>query len=374
MKLQSISYEEFKGDPKEWVLAEVEFGQINLIVGENSSGKTRLLNVLNGLAKLISGKRKDLYMSGTYDVSFDFDGQNYLYQLTISNKNITSEKLSIDGKQVLSRDETGEGKIFAQEMNKDIRFQTPTTELAAVYRRDSIQHPFLEKLYLWGNSAKHYLFGSDFGKGTLGLPNSTRKDLPNLDQNYLAGVFHQAFSEYGDSFKQSVLKDFREIGYSCSDIEVSAMDDFSAGNSPLLGLSVQEETLNSLTPQTRMSQGMFRALALAIQLNVCVYSESPATFFVDDIGEGLDFKRSVSTILLLIEKASKNDFQLFMTTNDRFIMNEIDLKFWSILKRTGSSVTVFNHKTSKDEFESFQYVGLSNFDFFSNEYYLSNKK
>lgn len=375
MKLLSISFEEFRDEPREWILSNAEFGQINLIVGKNSSGKTRLLNVMNGLAKLLSGERSQLYQCGKYNVSFDFDGENYIYSLDIEKFHVVREQLIIDGEEVLSRDENGEGIIKAMEIGKEMKFQTPTTELAAVYRRDSIQHPFLEKIYNWGKTTKHYLFGSEFGKNILGRPVASKSEgteISNnvIDPDYVIGIYERAFKEFGDDYKNAVLNDFKALGYSCTDIYVTNIGEFISNNQQFLGLVVQEEDLRTVTPQIQMSQGMFRALALVIQLNSNILEKTQITIFVDDIGEGLDYSRSTNTILMLIDKAEKNDFQLFMTTNDRFVMNAVDLKYWSILNRTGSLVNVFNKKNSPEKFEEFEYIGLSNFDFFSNEYFL----
>ena len=92
---------------------------------------------------------------------------------------------------------------------------------------------------------------------------------------------------------------------------------------------------------------------------------------LDDIGEGLDYSRASALVLMMIERASQHQFQLIMTTNDRFVMNGVDLEYWSILLREGSRVQVFNQKNSKKAFDEFEFVGLNNFDFFSSEYFLS---
>jgi ABC-type lipoprotein export system ATPase subunit len=44
---------------------------------------------------------------------------------------------------------------------------------------------------------------------------------------------------------------------------------------------------------------------------------------IDDIGEGLDYERSSNLIKLLLKKMKKESIQLIMSTNDRFVMNNI---------------------------------------------------
>jgi hypothetical protein len=75
---------------------------------------------------------------------------------------------------------------------------------------------------------------------------------------------------------------------------------------------------------------------------------------------------------LLIERAKTGKFQLIMTTNDRFIMNEVPLDYWSVAERTGKDVRLFNSSNSKESFENFKYAGLSNFEFFKNANFTGN--
>ena len=56
MLLKSISYAEQEGRDQEWVLEEMPLGKRNLIVGRNATGKTRALNVIGNVAKLICGE------------------------------------------------------------------------------------------------------------------------------------------------------------------------------------------------------------------------------------------------------------------------------------------------------------------------------
>ena len=84
---------------------------------------------------------------------------------------------------------------------------------------------------------------------------------------------------------------------------------------------------------------------------------------IDDIGEGLDFERSCCLINVLREKAIKSAMQLILSTNDRFVMNQVPLEEWSVLQRDGSHVKVRNFENSRDIFEEFKFTGLSNFSF-----------
>ena len=121
-----------------------------------------------------------------------------------------------------------------------------------------------------------------------------------------------------------------------------------------------------------MSQGMFRALSLLVQLNFSLLSKTPSCILIDDIGEGLDYDRSKSLIEIIIEKIKDSSVQVIMTTNDRFVMNKVPLEYWSVIQRVPRKSLFYNYQNSKATFEEFEYTGLSNFDFLSSEYYIED--
>ena len=93
MQLSKLAYTQFGNDPREWTLEPVEFQQINLIVGRNSSGKSRTLNVINGLANLISGRNQQMMGSGEFDVTFREGSVDWMYFLRLEDKLVTLERL-----------------------------------------------------------------------------------------------------------------------------------------------------------------------------------------------------------------------------------------------------------------------------------------
>ena len=96
----------------------------------------------------------------------------------------------------------------------------------------------------------------------------------------------------------------------------------------------------------------------------------PSCILIDDIGEGLDYGRAKSLIDLIISKASVSSVQILMTTNDRFVMNKMPLEYWSIINRYGQKSLFYNYRNSAKVFDEFELIGLSNFDFFSSNYFL----
>ena len=388
MKLDQFEYISNRGEPNEWRIDGCQLGNINLIVGKNASGKSKIVRVIYLLSELLcdGGKlgnrptRKD-----EWHLLFDKDSEHQTeYFITIENGYITQEKLKIGEKIFLQRDKTGEGRIYAKELDKDIRFQTPTTELAVVKRRDTIQHPFLEDIYKWSSSLRFYEFGTQLGKNTIAtLPPTTellKAKTDTKDSDYVVEIFVLGKREHSE-FTQRIIDDMNRIGYQIAKIETKVPSFFKSNISPPENLDedsdnlpkflyVQEDGLKSVTEQSEISQGMFRALSLFIQINYAILSDQPSCIIIDDIGEGLDFQRSSAIIKLLIEKAKTGLVQLIMTTNDENIMNGVPLEYWSVIERQPGVAKLHNYSNSPEQFEQFKHIGLNNFDFFASEFYL----
>jgi len=139
--------------------------------------------------------------------------------------------------------------------------------------------------------------------------------------------------------------------------------------SRIMGLYVKETDLGSKTEQQQISQGMFRALSLIIQITYSQLKRLPSCILIDDIGEGLDYERSSALVKLLIQKVKATPVQLIMTTNDRFVMNNVPLEYWSLIERNGAKCMIYNQKNSPQIFSDFELTGLNNFDFLSMKFY-----
>lgn len=384
MKLEKLSYSEFEAHPQEWTFDNCTFGEINLIVGKNATGKSRTLTVIRSIAGLISDSNELAIGEGKYTIELTHENKVYVYSLEHHNKQVFSEELKINDVTHLKRDKDGTGKITAIELGQDISFKTEINRLAVVAKRDSIQHPFIDDLYRWAQGVTKLDFGSNSGKGQLVIKadelinQNTETKLNIKETDKVISFFLHGEKEFGNRFKKEILSDMNLIDFSIEDIGVDSFDGVSIVSPQILsslsigqpsGIYVQETDLKIQTIQLSMSDGMFSALSAIVQFNYILLSNNSTCLLIDDIGEGLDFGRSSALVKRLIEKAQKSPIQLLMTTNDRFIMNAVPLEYWLILTRQGGQVTNLNYRNAKDMFDEFENTGLSNFDLFSSGYY-----
>jgi energy-coupling factor transporter ATP-binding protein EcfA2 len=379
MILKKVKYSQCEGNDREWTLLDFCPQQINLVVGKNATGKTKTLNSISSLAHLITGNQHTL-SDDSYEFTWTTASQEICYSLKCLDDKIISEKLIIDQQTKLERNENGICSIFFEQVKQQIEIQVTAKTLCCVARRDPIQHPWFEFLHEWAQSTLHYRFGSVFGKniGLMIKPDDDTTPLENVEidlrkTDRVVELFQKGYSLFGEIFVSNIVSSMKRISYDLVDINIDYSPKLKFHNPadpPPAVLRVKETDLKCFTYQADMSQGMFRALSLIIQLNLSRLLAEPHCIIIDDIGEGLDFDRSTQLIRLLIEKVEHTSIQLIMSTNGRFTMNNVDLKYWSVIQREGNKSRVFNYSNAKEAFEEFMFTGLSNFDFLSSEFYL----
>lgn len=371
MRLESMTYMEFEGEPKHWSLEGLTFSQVNLIVGPNAVGKSRTINIIKNMAWLISGKHKELFANGHFIAGFRDGDSSREYELDIKARHVQREVYKVNGEIMLNRGGGGMGRIYAEDLTEDgkpgmLKFQTPDTYLAVLSRRDSVQHKFLEDIYDWASSIRYFDFGSQLGRESLMVllkHDQQDSELDDTDPDRVAAVFQDGLKLFKSQFTDSIKADMNAIGYKLDEVFLRRpMRVQLPIPGDVLGIAVKEHDLAEPTDHHEISRGMFRALSIIIHITYARLSKKMDCVLIDDIGEGLDFSRSCALIELLRRRANEDSFQLIMSTNDRFVMNRVPLEEWCFLQRTGPVVHVRNYKNSRETFERFKVTGLSNFD------------
>jgi energy-coupling factor transporter ATP-binding protein EcfA2 len=364
MILKKFEYSEFTGEPNAWSLNGLVLENINLLVGKNATGKTNALRRIFALSSMLSGSQPQLFAFGNYDVEFN---DNYKYKLNLSQHRVESEELIINSEEKFKRDSDGKGQIWAEKLSRKIDFQVAPNKLVVTSKNDAIQHPFLEELIKWAESLKALTFSSKMGQESLFYSNTLNINTVEPDNMNSVGLYKIGEQEFPDMFKKRIIDSMKEIGYELEQIELDSV--LLHNNTYGWSLYIVEKNSENKIYQPFMSQGMFRALSIIIQLTYHTMKKLSGTILIDDIGEGLDFERSSKLIKLLIKLAEENDtIQLIMSTNDRYVMNNVPLEYWQVIQRIGGECRVFNYHNSKEKFDDFQYMGLNNFDFLATDF------
>jgi len=367
MLLKSLSYSENMDKPEFWKVEGLSFDDMNLIVGKNASGKSRVIRILDVVAKMISGRLTDLF-NGRWELSFNNENETYLFSCYIDDRIILEEKIVINGFTMLDR-QKDRGSIFDMSGGKKQQkeYSPPIDKFTVQVRRDKKEYPFLEDLFLWAKEFHAFCFSSSLpteltvGEST----NPLEHHLKQLD-NFSRVPQLFKLNEPIDKFRNTIVSDLIKIGYLLDNMRVSSSVPHMLN---VLSILVKEKDLDFELKQMQMSTGMYRAISVVVILNHLINLKKPCTFCVDDIGDGLDYERSFHLIKLITMKITNTQIQVILTSNDRHLLNGVDVKFWNILERKGGSVTAYNYFNNKEIIDKFEMTGLSSFDLFSGKMY-----
>lgn len=357
MKVTKFTYK-----TEEWLLDELSFGQMNLLVGKNASGKSRTLSSLSHFILLLSQREEMLTDTMEASISVESTTDNIKYILATKDSIVMREELWWNGKQYLNR--TKDSTSLTTTNNNTDSLSPPKNSLTMHVRRDTVLYPFFEMLIEWAENAYFINFG---------YINYNRSITGNNIHNITTGIRRAVQMDLGQLFKAlspirkgNILANLKQIGFNVSSIK----------NHPVEGqiskLKLVEDEVGLLESRD-LSQGMYRTLYILILIEYAIQNRKTDTLLIDDLCEGLDYDRSLKLGKIIFSVCEKNDVQLIVTSNDGFLMDVIPLQYWNVLTRKGKHVSAINYENAPKLFNDFKFTGLSNFDFFSSDY-LSQKR
>jgi energy-coupling factor transporter ATP-binding protein EcfA2 len=378
MHLRKLTFRENEGKKIEWLIDDVHLGKINLIVGQNSSGKTRTLNAVSEMVDMLKGSRKIPKMPGKYKVSFMKDEQEVLLEFEYDKGVIRNELLVWNGEKVLERGGDGSGWIIYMGGKEKIalEFGIAENQMACFAKRDKLQHPFLEDIHRWALNMRRFNFSGNLGKNSYMLKGVFEEDEIDFSDTRASLVpeLYMGIEKFKD-FRQQLVADMNKIGYQLEDVGIAQYSDKNRrSEQDRFAVYTTESGLEKQVTQNDMSQGMFRAFSVIVRLNFYISDGRTGCIVIDDIGEGLDFSRAKLLVNLLVKKAESSGIQLIMSTNDSFIMNSVAIENWAVMQRDGNKISLYNYENSKEIFEEFKFTGLNNFDFYASEFFKSGFK
>lgn len=371
MIVHGFKYIRQKDKPNEWIVQDknndiVRFSNMNLLVGKNGTGKSRTLTALREIARLLALKCKPsqlLFPSVEYELVLKENGTTYQYCISTENAKIKNEILLINSEEKYNK---AESRIYSETKKQFIELTTSDQDIITSIQGRNDEFPYISEIMEWSHALKEYNFTNTHAKNRLIKSEeelALRKLPDEVDSDSVICLFDRGAQSFGGDFVETIKTDMKHIGYDISQLGLEATP---SG----IGISVKEEDLSFSTSQLDMSQGMYRALSFLIQLNYALYRKSSFCLLLDDMGEGLDFARSKSLIDIMIHKIKDSEIQLFVTTNDRYIMNKIPLRYWSVIDRKPKTSIFYNFFNSQEIFEDFRYTGLNNFDFLATDFYM----
>lgn len=348
MELTSFSFKE----PSWSILAFKPLHQTNLLVGRNASGKSKTLKAMFYAASYIL-QNDILFRPDTVEVnlSFNLDVDNdgristLSYSFSYANKRVVNESMIYNGEEVIIRNNS-----VASILEESVT--PPEDKLIIHVRRDVNFYPLTERLVRWAENVRFVPFG-DIG--------DTIVDHRLVSRISNSQRLFDLYEKLSDDQRKNIIVECQQLGFNIQDIVP-----FSAEQ--LRVMTFREEGIIAPIPEFFLSDGMIRTIYLLFYIKYVESSKVNSMLLIDDLGEGLDYRRSVDLGKKIFDICKNHNVQLFVTSNDSFLMDAVDLEHWNILHRNGNVVNVINQANKPELFRRFKMTGLSNFDLFSSDF------
>jgi hypothetical protein len=353
MKLKSLEY----ATPG-WSLSGLNFSETSLIVGRNAVGKSKTIEALNSLVSVIL-QTKEIAEGDNffYKITFSDDDTELIYSFACVQGNISLEQLIENNENILIKRDENSTTFFNDEINP------PSNKLTINVRRDTKLYPQIEKIVNWAENSYGILFNQ------INMFSNATKFFSTMSKTE---SLIPMFEKLSDNLKLEIQEELNILGYSINKLEIV---NFGNEKSDIKVLHIEENGVNIFLWEALLSQGMQRALYILVLLfYIASQKKETQTIVIDDFCEGLDYDRSIKLGRYLYKFCLENNVQLITTSNDSFLMDVVDLKYWNILQREGNKVTAINIYNSPELFEDFEFTGLSNFDLFSSDFIARHKK
>jgi hypothetical protein len=342
--MKILTYECHSFDPDLWHFSEVEFGRINLLVGDTATGKTRLLNTIFNLGSFAVS---NAFKFGMWKITFEHNKKTYKWVLETENKD--SEPVII--KDNLSEITQGKEESITERNDTSFRFlnrEMPklSQKETSVYllKEEEVIKPIYEGFsnVLRRDFSKEALIkASQYESIPLGLIEKIRKkrDLRILFQSDLslsASLF--ILSEYFEDLFNKICTIYKRVFPFIVETKILDLSELNKdvsvpGKMPVF--CAKEKRIDKWLGMEQLSSGMQKVLLLLADIFVMPHE---GIYIIDEYENSLGINAIdfFPTFLLEIEK----NIQFFITSHHPYIINKIPVDDWYIFHRRGSEVSI----------------------------------
>lgn len=361
----AITKFQFVDNLRGWTLNEVSFSKFNLLVGVSGVGKTRILRALQSVYRAgISDARHTNGCSWTLELASA--GMKFLWEAEtslvlrdplsqLSDINEDDERQSAETPRFIRERIVRDDKVVIVDRTEDdflfdkkVLPKLKNTESAITLLRDeNVIAPINRAL-------RRFIFSEDLSSSSAYMPynpHQLRKiqvryrdpdalreatDMSTLVKAYILQEDHP------DEFQQ-IKDNYSEIFDTVYDVKLGKLSEFeplSTEDAPLrkidlLVLGVKEDGVNGWITNSRLSSGMFRVLVHLIELAMAPLG---TVIVIDEIENSLGVNCLPELTDRFLERSS--ELQFILTSHHPYIINNVPSKWWKIVTRKGSTVTV----------------------------------
>ncbi len=351
MKIHSLSYEDLETG---WKIENVQFGELNLLVGASGVGKTMILKAIMVLKELINHKpnraiKWNIRFEYMPNHEFLWGGQTQLSYSTLHDGYFEEEYFKHFGKESIERNREGVithngntirhlnqsisvlnliegyGSLLARAGFRQLRLIDSSViryfEKVPVHRLDSL----MEAYYKSRNTDRN--FTED--------PLQAHKAFYDIMNEGAIAMLYYMQKKEQEVFKE-VKQELNSIFPNINDVIVTnEIRDQSQDKGKYFKLYFKESEVNKWIPAENTSSGVLKTLLI---LSGIYGGERGSVLLIDEVENSL----GVNCINQLISSLvmSDQDFQFIMTSHHPYVMNHISHSNWKLVTRKDNEVNV----------------------------------
>ena len=353
--MRILSYESHSGTASDLHFAKMEFGKLNLIVGDTGTGKTRLLNTIFNGAKF--AVRKGEFYRGSWDMTFEHDEKRYRW--CIETAGDESEDAKVTSERIL-RIQDGQEKVIVERDTNSFVFNSDKMPKLASHESSIslLQEEDLIKPMYEGLSAimRRNFSGPDLTKEALPqvVPQKLLQKIQGTEDFNklfasglnLSGKLYILSLHFERIYKQ-ICSQFMAIFPFVTQVKVLDAEHFgveSAGIVPVFAL--KEKHSDDWIPVTEFSAGMRKVLL--ILTDIFTLPVDGGVYLLDEYENllGINAINFFPSVLFEVDSPS----QFILTSHHPYIIGNVPVKNWIVFHRKGANVLVKQGEELQDRF------------------------
>lgn len=330
----------------DWNFSPVEFGRVNLLVGDTATGKTRFLNTIFNIGTFV---RSDDIKIGTWDITFQLADSEYRWFLETDSEEdpqkarIITEKLwkIENGGEHSIVDRVNDVFIFRDEKLPKL---SPRITSISLLKEEEVIKPIYEG---FGLIRRRRFFSDD-------LANISKLEAipPNLVDRFKNEESVESLYEaklnlnanlfiisrlYKDIYER-IKKQYKDVFPFIHQIDIRDLSQISANVDIAVEVPIfciREKGSSSWIPLPEMSSGMQKVLLILTDTFIL---PNNAIYIIDEYENSLGINAIdfFPNFVLELDK----EIQFIITSHHPYIINEIPPKNWYLFHRKGTNVNI----------------------------------
>ena len=343
--MRILSYQ-FRGTSKNDLrFSRVDFGRLNLLVGDSGTGKTKLLNTIFNGAQLVTQENR--FFFGDWDMRIEQKGQ--IYRWAIKTEGEEGEKPRVTAERIYKLENGDETVIVERNADSFVfdgnvlpKLSPAKSSISLLQDEEWIQplHEGLSSILRRDFSSSALDEAASFQSVPSGLLKRIEKT-KNLDELFASSLNLNGklyvLSLYFEDVYERICTEFKTVFPFVTNLRLFDSEHFGLHTPVLVPVfALKEETIEPWIPLNEFSSGMRKVLL--ILTDIFTLPADGGVYLIDEYENslGINAINFFPSILLEVDTPS----QFIVTSHHPYIIGSVPVKDWFILHRKGLDVAI----------------------------------